>query len=100
MTPGPDEPDRQIWYDMIMTLYKTQYPGGTDDDEAARQAFRDHVRRVIATVHRERLLVWEAKEGWEPICKALGLPVPDAPFPHANTREEFLARLAARRAGN
>lgn len=98
MTPGPDEPDRQIWYDMIMTLYKTQYPGGTDDDEAARQAFRDHVRRVKATVPRERLLVWEAREGWQPICRALELPVPATPFPHANTRDEFLARLAARRA--
>ena len=100
MQPGPDAPDRQVWHDMIMTLYQRQYPGGTDDGEAATAAFRDHVARVKATVPTERLLVWEAKEGWEPICQTLGLPVPDVPFPHANTREEFLARLEARRAKN
>ncbi|MEJ2760315.1 MAG: sulfotransferase [Gammaproteobacteria bacterium] len=98
MPPSPDEPDRQIWHDMIMTLYERQYPGGTDDAEAAKAAFSDHIRRVKATVPAERLLVWEASEGWQPICEALGLPVPDEPFPHSNTREEFLARLAARRA--
>lgn len=98
MTPGPDEPDRQIWHDMIMTLYQRQYPKGTNDGAAATAAFRDHVARVKNTVPAERLLVWEAVEGWEPICGALGLPVPDESFPHANTREEFLARLAARKA--
>ena len=34
-------------------------------------------------------------DGWEPLCRALGVPVPDEPFPRVNTREEFLARLLA-----
>ena len=25
-------------------------------------------------------------EGWEPLCKFLGCPVPAAPFPHANNK--------------
>jgi len=37
----------------------------------------------------ENVLIWEAKEGWEPLCEALGVPVPDVPFPHRNTREEW-----------
>jgi len=100
MAPPPEEPDRQIWHDMIMTLYRRQYPGGTDDGEAAKAAFSEHIRQVKATVPAERLLVWQASEGWQPICDALGLPVPDEPFPHSNTREEFQERLKERLEGN
>ncbi len=87
--PSPDQPDRVAWYDMIMTLYNRFYPDGINDAEGAKAAFRDHIERVKATVPGERLLVWEAGDGWQPICDALGLPVPDEPFPRTNTREEF-----------
>jgi hypothetical protein len=33
--------------------------------------------------------VFEPKEGWEPLCKFLGKPVPDQPFPHINDSEQF-----------
>jgi hypothetical protein len=36
-----------------------------------------------------RLLEWRAEEGWEPICRALGLPVPNIPFPWLNRRFEW-----------
>jgi len=32
----------------------------------------------------ERLLVMDLKEGWEPLCGFLDLPVPEEPFPRAN----------------
>ena len=32
----------------------------------------------------------------EPICAALGLPVPDEPFPRVNSREEIRARIEQR----
>lgn len=44
-----------------------------------------------ATAPADRLLVWQTGDGWEPICDALGLAVPDEPFPHTNTTEEFRA---------
>ncbi len=46
----------------------------------------EEVRRVIAP---GRLLVFEAKDGWEPLCKFLGVPVPDRPYPKMNTIEDF-----------
>jgi hypothetical protein len=42
------------------------------------------------------LIEWTASEGWEPICAALGLPVPDEPFPRVNSREEIRARIEQR----
>ena len=41
----------------------------------------------------ERLLVYEVKEGWEPLCRFLGVPVPQTPFPHVNDAETFLFML-------
>jgi hypothetical protein len=49
---------------------------------------------VKAGVPAERLLVWEVSQGWEPICRALHLPVPDEPFPKSNSTAEFKARRA------
>ena len=37
----------------------------------------------------ERLLVFEVREGWGPLCKFLGVPVPADPFPRVNERENF-----------
>lgn len=56
------------------------------------QVFNEHNRSVQQTVPADRLLVYEVKEGWEPLCRFLEVPVPDRPYPHANTREEFAER--------
>lgn len=39
---------------------------------------------VKSMVPPEKLLVMDLKEGWEPLCKFLDLPVPDGPLPRAN----------------
>ena len=60
------------------------------DKKASMALFDKWNNDVIAQAPKERLLVWEAGDGWEPICEALKLPVPDAPFPYKNTKEEFI----------
>lgn len=56
-------------------------------DECRR--FCEHNEEVKATVPPERLLVFDVKQGWEPLCAFLGVPVPDGPFPHVNDTESF-----------
>jgi hypothetical protein len=41
----------------------------------------DYLRRVVPA---DRLYFYNVKDGWEPLCKILGCPVPDIPFPHSN----------------
>ena len=48
---------------------------------------------VIDTVPSERLLVWHPKEGWEPLCEFLDVPVPDQPLPNVNDTENFQKNL-------
>ena len=71
---------------------------GDDDslysESANKTAFEKHNAAVQEYARKnpqfgERLLVWNVKQGWEPICRALDLPVPDFPFPHANKASEF-----------
>jgi hypothetical protein len=52
--------------------------------EDAIETFIKHNEEVKATVPPERLLVFEVKKGWEPICEFLDKPVPAQPFPHVN----------------
>jgi hypothetical protein len=47
---------------------------------------------VIADVPPERLLVFEASQGWQPLCEFLGVGVPDAPYPRLNSSEEWARR--------
>jgi hypothetical protein len=54
--------------------------------------FRRHTEAVISTIPAERLLVYEAGQGWGPLCRFLGVPVPDEPYPSENSRSEFVGR--------
>lgn len=60
--------------------------------------YRRHNDEVRTKIPPERLLVYEVKQGWEPLCKFLGVDVPADPYPSENTRAEFIARLNASRA--
>ncbi|KAL2146798.1 hypothetical protein VTI28DRAFT_2279 [Corynascus sepedonium] len=50
----------------------------------ARWVQREHANMIRGLVPKERLLEWYIEDGWEPLCKFLGKPVPDVEFPHAN----------------
>lgn len=45
----------------------------------------NHLREVVP---KDKLHWYEVKDGWEPLCKILNLPVPDVPFPHNNSRDD------------
>ncbi len=63
------------------------------DRDACLRAYERHNDEVRRTIPADRLLVFEVKEGWGPLCSFLGCPVPDEPFPHVNEGEQ-LPRLA------
>jgi len=76
---------------MWHAIRESRFPVETTDKAATIAAMEAHNAAVIADIPPERLLIWPTGAGWEPICTALGLPVPDIPFPHTNTKKEFLA---------
>jgi hypothetical protein len=84
-------PEAAAWLGTVEQLIRTH---GVDlDDEAASiAAYRRHIDDVRAAVPAERLVEWTTGDGWGPLCDALGVPVPDEPFPHVNTTAEFRDR--------
>jgi Sulfotransferase domain len=65
-----------------------------DDRAFMTAAFERHNAAVRNAVPPERLLVYEVGEGWPRLCEFLGLPVPAAPFPRVNSREEMQRMMA------
>ena len=55
--------------------------------------FCRHTEEVKRTIAPERLLVFEVGQGWEPLCRFLGVQVPETPYPNENSRAEFIARI-------
>jgi hypothetical protein len=65
-----------------------------DDRAFMTAAFERHNAAVRSSVPPERLLVCEVGEGWPRLCQFLGVPVPAAPFPRVNSREEMQRMMA------
>lgn len=82
------------WGDAVTKLLN-DHIGSMTDAETAKAGYERHNAEVRATIPSSRLLEWKATDGWEPICEALGVPVPDEPFPVTNTTAEFRAMLEA-----
>jgi hypothetical protein len=74
---------------------------GNDFSEAHMiDVYERHNEEVKRTIPADRLLVFQASAGWQPLCEFLGVKVPDMPYPKNNTTEEFQARVAARQAAH
>jgi hypothetical protein len=84
------------WRAMIDALFAARFTTAVDDHEASVAAYQRHYADALRRIPPARLVRWRASDGWEPLCRALGVPVPEEPFPHTNTTEEFQQRLAPR----
>lgn len=88
---APDE--MRAWLEMASdVIARTGFPAGLDREELI-QAFIAHNDAVKATIPVNQLLVFEVKDGWEPLCTFLDVPVPAEEFPRTNHREEFWDRV-------
>lgn len=81
------------WMTTMLRLLDERFSSDLDNRSAMIDAFERHNDRVRSTVPADRLLEWTPADGWDPICKRLGVAVPDEPFPLTNTTEEFRSRF-------
>jgi hypothetical protein len=89
-------PETQDWLEMAAgVITKTGFPGGLDR-EGLVKAFVAHNEAVKKAIPANQLLVYEIKDGWEPLCKFLGKSVPSEPFPRTNDRAEFWDRVTGK----
>ncbi len=80
------------WGQMWQQLCRARFTTELGDRAACIAAFERHNAETRARAPKLRLLEWSAADGWAPLCRALAVAVPDEPFPHANSKEEFLGQ--------
>ena len=68
------------------TIFDRVFDGRIDDRAHVIRVYENHVADVKATIPPERLLVFDVRQGWAPLCEFLGTPIPDQPFPESNER--------------
>jgi hypothetical protein len=119
------ERDPERWYESIMnTIYPTSvafrevddpmiqrrskmvfelvwdglFDGRLDDKQHVIDVYLAHNQAVKDECPPDKLLVFDSRQGWAPLCEFLDRPVPDEPYPKTNTTEDFQVMAAARRA--
>mmetsp|Transcript_51835 Transcript_51835/g.58756 ORF Transcript_51835/g.58756 Transcript_51835/m.58756 type:complete len:354 (-) Transcript_51835:173-1234(-) len=78
--------------------YKEETTAGHPDQfldrETLRNVYTNYLNTVVERVDREQLLIFNVKEGWEPLCRHLGHPIPAGiPFPHVHTRARLQGEM-------
>ncbi|HEY5410116.1 MAG TPA: sulfotransferase [Caulobacteraceae bacterium] len=58
--------------------------------------YHRHNEAVQRAIPAERLLVYKVSDGWEPLCRFLGVEAPETAYPQVNTTDDFKAMIAAR----
>jgi hypothetical protein len=74
-------------------IWQRTFQNRFEDRAYAIDVFNRHNEEVRRAVPPERLLVFEARQGWEPLCRFLGAPIPEGtPYPYLNDTASFLER--------
>jgi hypothetical protein len=87
----------QPWISMcVEVIAQTGFPPGLDT-AGLMKAFVAHNEAVKAAIPAERMLVFQVKDGWSPLCDFLGVPAPADPFPRTNDRAEFFEIVSGKK---
>ena len=65
--------------------------GGAIEKASNIEVYERHNQAVRDRVPSERLLVFDVRDGWAPLCEFLGVEIPDEPFPHLNESKGSLS---------
>ena len=75
------------------TFFAGELDGNFEDKAHAKKVWEGHLAEVQRFVPKEKLLVYDVRDGWGPLCKFLGVKEPADPLPHLNKKENFKEML-------
>jgi hypothetical protein len=85
-----EDAETRRWGDWVFQLiWDGTFHGRMDDRRHLKEVYLNHAEDVKRSVPADRLLVFEASQGWAPLCRFLSVDVPDEPYPRVNSSEEF-----------
>ncbi len=89
---------KSVWQMHDDVIWNGRFNGQFGDRARAIGIYRAHLDEVRRSVPADRLLEFDVRDGWKPLCDFLGQPVPqNVAFPHLNDRRFFRRVLRALR---
>jgi hypothetical protein len=85
--PAPDDAPEIVRLQSEMVrkaILSETFDNRFEDKAHAIEVFNRHNQEVRAAIDPARLLVFDVREGWAPLCRFLEVPIPDEPFPRLN----------------
>ena len=77
-----------------LLIWNGLFSGRFADKAHAIQIFNAHIEEVKRNVPADKLLIYNVKEGWQPLCNFLGVAIPEnTPFPHVNDHETVKVQI-------
>lgn len=64
--------------------------GSNFERKHCEKVYFSHIAEVKASVDRERLVIFDPRAGWPPLCERLAQPIPSEPFPRVNQGQQML----------
>ncbi|KAH6717417.1 hypothetical protein BKA61DRAFT_322945 [Leptodontidium sp. MPI-SDFR-AT-0119] len=84
-----------MYYPMLKKFFDTFFRG--DFEHQGKEVFINHYNEVRSLVPKVNLLEFRVQDGWEPLCKFLGQPIPmGSKFPNTNDNRDFVSRSRRR----
>lgn len=81
------------WFEMIEKVIIGEALNGCTDRDGILAAYRANEAAVRDLEAQGDALVFSVRDGWEPLCRFLGVPEPQEPFPKTNARADFFASV-------
>jgi hypothetical protein len=93
-------PPYKRFADLIdLLIWDGLFAGRFADREYAINVYNWHIEDVKRNVPADKLLVYNVRDGWEPLCAFLGCPVPaEMPFPYVNDQQAVQRQMLMARA--
>lgn len=91
LTFGGSTTGRDVLADEI--IWRGTFDGRFEEKAHAIEVYKRHNEEVMRKVPSEKLLVYEVKDGWGPLCEFLGVEEPDEQFPHLNDAAQMQRNL-------
>lgn len=58
--------------------------------DKAIEAYNRHIKTLVSKFGKDKMLIFNCEEGWEPLCRFLGCKIPKEEFPKVNKKSENL----------
>lgn len=92
--PEPGSPQARLFRITSTMVWDGLFDGRFSDKDHAIEVYHRHNEDVVRAVGSDNLLVYDVRQGWEPLCDFLGVEVPREEFPHVNDTASMRRRVA------